>query len=73
MRRKSQKEQILQYMQLTGGITTKEAWDNIGCSRLSGRIYELIHEDGYDIKVEMVKVPGRHGTKARVARYSLDE
>lgn len=68
--KKSQKKQILEYMQLTGGITAKEAWDNIGCSRLSGRIYDLIAE-GYTIKKQTVKVPTRSG-KAYVTRYSLD-
>ena len=67
----SQKEQILNYMKLTGGITSKEAWDNIGCSRLSGRIYDLIHKDGYHIRKETVKVPSRSG-KAYVTRYSLE-
>lgn len=68
----SQKEQIIRYMRLTGSITTKEAIDNIGCTRLSGRIWDLKH-DGYNIKTERVKVPMRGGRHTYVMRYSLNE
>ena len=68
----TQKEQILAHMKLTGGITTKQAYDNFGCTRLSARIWDLRH-DGWSIKEERITVTTRTGKRANVVRYSLDE
>lgn len=68
----TQREMILQHLQRFGGITEREASNYYGCDRLSARIWELIHEDGYDIVGEYERVSTRHG-KATVKRYRLNE
>lgn len=40
---------VLNYITLNGKITTMDAFTEIGCTRLSARIYEL-RELGYPIK-----------------------
>ena len=51
--KKSQKEQILDYLHEHGSITPMEALSEIGCFRLSGRIFELKAE-GHDIQTEQM-------------------
>ena len=70
IRPNSQNAKILQYMREHGGITTMEAFLDLGITRLSGRIYEL-KENGYDIKTRDIEVPTRTGKIALVTRYSL--
>lgn len=66
---KSQEDKILDYMAVHGSITPKHAYHNIGCLRLSARIYDL-RERGYEIdsKRERDKKSG-----AVYCRYSLTE
>lgn len=66
----SQKKQVLEYITKHGRITTLDAFRAIGCTRLSGRIYEL-KADGYDIVKDMVEVKNRHGETCRVAEYRI--
>ena len=68
--KKTQKELILEYMELNGSITPLEAEKYIGCMRLGARIWDLKH-DGYNIVSEIVEVQTRHGGKAKVAQYRL--
>lgn len=63
--------QVLEYIKEHGSITSLEAIRAIGCTRLSGRIYDL-KKMGYDIDKTMQEVPTRDGT-ARVAVYTLRE
>lgn len=67
----SQSLQVLEYIKEHGSITSLEAIRAIGCTRLSGRIYDL-KKMGYDIDKTMQEVPTRDGT-ARVAVYTLRE
>jgi hypothetical protein len=62
----SQCAQILDYIRNKGSITTMEAFQELGCTRLSGRIYDL-REQGIPISKEMVEANGK-----RFARYSLN-
>lgn len=67
----SQSLQVLEYIKEHGSITSLDAIRAIGCTRLSGRIYDL-KKMGYDIDKTMQEVPTRDGT-ARVAVYTLRE
>lgn len=67
----SQNQKVLDYLKEHGSITSLEAIRAIGCTRLSGRIYDL-KKMGYDIDKTMQEVPTRDGT-ARVAVYTLRE
>lgn len=66
----TQCEQILAYMKAMGGITARQAMNDIGCMRLASRIHDL-RAMGYNIKSEYIKVRTRHG-HTTVVRYSLD-
>lgn len=67
----SQSMQIIEYMKKHGSITSLEAIQHIGCTRLSGRIYDL-REKGYNISSNMEAVPTRTGEKTMVAVYRLE-
>lgn len=66
----SQSDQILAHLQSGQTITSLEAIELYGCTRLGGRIYDL-HEAGHKIISEMIPVTNRAGKTVRVARYSL--
>lgn len=59
-------------MQKNGGITQAEAYDNFGCTRLSGRIYDLKHR-GVDICSTRVDGLNRYGEPCHYSRYTLKE
>ena len=66
----SQTTDIIKRIRDKGSITTKEAADEFGCYRLSGRIYDM-RKAGINVQSEMVTVPRRDGTLTRVARYTI--
>lgn len=66
----TQNEKILQHLQTRGDITSMQAFEQYGITRLSARIFDLRCE-GYNIKSDNVKVPTRTGEQATVARYTL--
>jgi len=68
--KKSQNELVLDYMKAFGSITSLQAFNDLGVTRLSGRIYDL-REQGYHIRAEMKTVPRRNGEMASVKEYSL--
>lgn len=63
---------ILNYMRTHGSITTLEAFDELGVSRLSARIKDL-RNSGHPIIGNMVEVKNRYGEKCHVKRYTLRE
>lgn len=50
------------------GITPMEAFINLGITKLSTRVGEMIRR-GYKIEKTTVNVPTRYGKMARVTRY----
>ena len=66
----TQKQKILQFMKLHGSITPRDALIHCGCMRLGARIWEL-KNDGYAIKMELIRVRNADGSHSYVARYSL--
>ena len=66
----TQIQRLLDYLDLHGSITPKEAIDELGIMRLASRISEL-RKSGYEIEGKMVKVPNRYGDSCRVKCYSL--
>lgn len=67
-----QRDRVLKYIQDFGSITTMQAFQDLGITRLSARIYEL-KENGYAIKTETVEGKNRYGEKVRYSRYSSYE
>lgn len=69
---KNQCEKIIQYIRDFGSITSLQAFQDLGITRLSGRIYDLKCM-GHCFKKEMVTGKNRYGEKTHYAKYSLEE
>lgn len=67
---KGSKPRILEYMKNYGGITSRDAFMNLGITRLSARIKEL-RECGYNISTIMVNDINRYGEPVRYGLYRL--
>lgn len=67
----TQRKQILEHLKKHGKITSMEVFELFGCSRLSGRIYDL-RAEGYTILTEMTEGKTRSGHPCRYATYYLD-
>ena len=63
-----QEQDIIAFIQKNGSITTIQAMYNLGCARLSARIFDM-REKGIPLKREMISVENRKGKTCRVARY----
>ena len=70
MKKITQQDRIINYLNDYKTITPLEAMRDLGCYRLSARIFDL-KEQGFDIEVKMVKVTNRFGGTTKVAEYSL--
>ena len=68
----TQRKQILEHLKKHGKITSMEAFGLFGCTRLSGRIYDLKAE-GYTILTERTSGKSRTGHKTEYATYYLEE
>ena len=64
----NQHQLILDYIEEHGSITTMEAFMNLGITKLSTRVSELIRR-GVKISKVSVTVPDRRGKLCRVTRY----
>jgi len=67
---KTQKSEVLRYMQTHKGITSIQAIEKFGATRLSDIIFRL-RQDGYDIETESVTTKNRYGHVVTYAKYSL--
>ena len=65
------KNRILRHLKDNGTITSWEAIQEYGCTRLSHYIY-LLKKDGYQITVKDEPFTNRYGEKSRFARYRLE-
>lgn len=68
----TQKEKVLQYMKDFGRITTLQAFQDLGITRLAARINEL-RKDGVLIETNFINVKNRYGEKVRYAEYNIAE
>lgn len=60
MKKTTQKDRVLQYMKDFGKITTYQAFTDLGITRLSARIYDII-QDGIVIGKKMKSRKNRYG------------
>lgn len=65
-----QVDRVLDYMTRFGGITTQQAFRDLGITRLSARIADL-KAAGVRIIGEMIEVEDRYGDKTHVKRYEV--
>lgn len=68
--KKSQKTMILDYLKQHGTITSLQAIDMFGATRLSGIIFTL-RKEGYDIATLDTAIKDRYGTRKTIATYKL--
>ncbi len=62
------KVRILEHFAKHGTLTSMEAFQTYGITRLAARISEL-REKGYDIRTMMVESTNRYGETVRFANY----
>lgn len=70
MGKTTQTGEVLRYLIEHGKITTYEAYQKFGCTRLPSRIYEY-RKRGYDIESRSKKVKTRYGKVTPIAEYTL--
>ena len=70
MQLKGQQAAVLNYIKQHGSITSMEAFEHLGVTRLSAVVYNLKNK-GYDIVSEPEQVKTRYGATATISRYSL--
>jgi hypothetical protein len=68
--KKTQSEQILEYLQQNGSITPIDALMKFHCMRLGARIHDLKAE-GHRIRTEMESHKTEDGRTSHYARYVL--
>lgn len=66
----SNTDRVLQYMKENKGITSLEAFRELGETRLSAAIYILKHR-GYNIHSKWLTSENRYGKKVKYKRYTL--
>lgn len=64
----NQCERIAEYIKEFGSITTLEAFNDLGITRLASRIHDLT-EAGYRFEREHIRVKTRTGEFTTVTRY----
>lgn len=65
------KEKVLQYMIDFGSITTFQAFQDLGCTRLSEYIRQL--RQTYDVQDEWIESTNRYGEKVRFKKFYINE
>ena len=68
----TQTQKILQHLRDHGSITSMEAYEHFGCTRLSARIKDL-RDEGHSIASDWETGENRDGVKVSYARYRLAE
>lgn len=70
MAKKSQFREVLEHLIEHGSITTIEAFQKYGCTRLSARIFDY-RALGYEIESDSMTTKNRYGNPVTVAVYRL--
>lgn len=63
--------QVMQWLKSRRSITSKQAIEEFGCTRLSAVIYRLRNEYGMVIEDELMTVKNRNGRVVQIAKYKL--
>lgn len=71
MKESTQINAIRNHLKKHKSITSWEAIQNYGATRLSGIIYVLRHDEGWKIKTKDVAVKNRYGNHCTIAKYEL--
>lgn len=63
--------EVLRYLKENGSITSMEAIERFGATRLSAIIFNLRHNRGYDISTVPITSADRYGHQVTFAKYVL--
>lgn len=63
-------QRVFDYMIKNNGITTLDAVKDLGCTRLSARIFEM-RKKGVNVSSELVKVFNRFGEHCWIKKYFI--
>lgn len=69
----SQAEEIVQYMKERGSITPMDAVADLGCYRLSARIFDIEDKMGLRVGRKLETAVNRNGRKVKFMRYWLGD
>ena len=69
--KKGSTKKIVDYMKRHAYITSNDAWEMFGVTRLAAIIHHLRKNGGYDIETVIVPSTNRFGETANYARYYL--
>ena len=72
MKRPTQKDLILDYINRFGSITPMQAFADLGITKLATRISEMKSEDGLCFRTEFVTSKNRYGKSVKFAKYSME-
>ena len=70
MVKRTQTGDVLAHLIEHGSITTYEAYQKYGCTRLPSRIYDY-RQKGYEIESDSLTTKNRYGNTVTVAVYRL--
>ena len=70
MSKVNQQVRVMNYMEQFGGITSLDAFRDLGITRLSAVIF-LLKKNGVPIKTETVYSNNRYGEQVHFAKYSI--
>ena len=65
--------QVKRWLENGSSITSKQAIDELGCTRLAVVIHRLINEYAMPIVKDMIPAKNRNGRWVEVAKYRLAE
>ena len=68
----TQEQRVINYIREFGSITSKDAFNDLGITRLSAKIFNL-KKMGYEIKDEFEQGKNRYGETTFYKRYYLDD
>lgn len=69
--KRTQINAIREHLRKKKSITSWEAIEKYGATRLSGIIYKLRHNEGWKINSKEIAVKNRFGQKCNIAKYEL--
>ena len=68
--KETQEQRVINYIRQFGSITTKDAFNDLGITRLSAKIFNL-KKQGYEIKDNFEQGKNRYGEITNFKRYYL--
>ena len=71
MEKFSQVNDVIKHLKAYGSITSLEAFETYGITRLSAIIYILRNEYDMQIETESIRHKNRHGNTTNYAKYHL--